>query len=83
MVQLGAVREGGAAAKVRRMVSGKDVEGAMASSGIVNKEGMQAKGRALSLTLSNAPAVCDAYISRDHREFVCIHTYRPTSIYVF
>lgn len=80
-MQLDAVREGGAAAKVRRMVSGKDVEGSMASSGIVNKEGRQVKGREMSP--SNAPAVCDAYISRDHRGFVCIHTYRPTSIYVF
>lgn len=80
-MQLNAVKEGGAAATVRRMVSGKDVEGTMASFGIMSKEGGQGKGRAMSP--SNAPAVCDAYISRDHREFVCIHTYRPTSIYVF
>lgn len=49
MMQFDAVREGGLAATMGRMVLGKEMEGSMASSGIVNKERSQMRGGAMSL----------------------------------
>lgn len=48
MMQFDAVRERGSAATMGRMVLGKEMEGSMASSGIVNKES-QMRGGAMSL----------------------------------
>lgn len=48
MMQFDAVREGGSAAMVGRMVLGKEMEGSMASSGILNKERSQMRVGAMS-----------------------------------
>lgn len=48
MMQFDAVREGGSAATVVRMVLGKEMEGSMASSSILNKERSQMRGGAMS-----------------------------------
>lgn len=54
------------------------MEGAMASTVIVNKEGRPVGGGAMSLR--NAPAVWHLHIV-DHRES-CAHTYMPTYLYL-
>lgn len=48
MMQFDAVREGGSAAMVARMVLGKEMEASMASSGILNKERSQRRVGAMS-----------------------------------